>query len=193
LIQGEYQMRKTFHQHITFVCLCCLFFCLGNYLVGETEAKFSSQDKAQSLELSTAFVFPETIKHLEDTAEEIVMSMKKNYQMTLSNTPDESLGELEVQLSKIKANVQELYIQMDNLNTVYEELSLYKNKNQQDTLTYVHEGFQSVESLRNEVLATIDFSKVEAVHSLLEFKIKELEKMTKQVIENDEEVLEGSA
>lgn len=186
-------MGKDFHRDIIFVCLCCLFFYSGNHLVGETEAIFSSQVKNEPIELSAAFVFPSTIKHLEDTAEEIVMNMEKNYQMTLSITPNETLEELQGQLARITANVQELYIQMDNLNTVYEELSLYQNKNQQDTLAYVHEGFQSVESLRNEVLAAIDFSKVEAVHSLLEFKIKELEKMKKKVIENDEEAMEGSA
>jgi hypothetical protein len=172
-------MRRTFIQYILFPCLCCLFFLFGNLLVGETEAIFSSQVKHEPIELSAAFVFPSTIKHLEDTAEEVVMNMEKNYQMTISNTPDETLEELQIQLANITANVQELNIQMDKLNTVYEELSLYKNKNQQDQLAYVHEGFQSVERLRNEVLATIDLSKVEAVHSLFHLKIKELEKNEK--------------
>jgi len=179
-------MRRTFHQYIIFPCLCCLFFLFGNLLVGETEAIFSSQVKHEPIELSVAFVFPSTIKHLEDTAEEIVMNMEKDYQMTLSSTPDGTIEELQTQLANITANGQELYIQMDKLNTVYEELSLYKNKNQEDQLAYVNEGFQAVERLRNEVLATIDLSKVEAVHSLFQLKINEIEKMKKQVIENGE-------
>jgi hypothetical protein len=183
-------MRRTFHQYIIFPCLCCLFFYLGNQLVGETEAKFSIQAKAQPIEVSAAIVFPATIEQLEDTAEENVMSMKENYQSILSTTPVETLEELQVQLSKISANVQELYIQMDNLIAVYEELSLYKNNNQE--LAYVHEGFQSVKGLRNEVLASIDFSKVEAVHSHFLLKIKDLEKTNKQVIDNGEKTLEVS-
>jgi hypothetical protein len=185
-------MGKDFHRDIIFVCLCCLFFYLGNRLVGETEAIFSSQVKHEPIELSAAFVFPSTIKHLEDTAEESVMSIKKNYQMTLSITPNETLEELQGQLARISGNVQELYIQLDKLNTVYEELSLYKNKNQEEHLAYVQEGFQSVESLRNEVLAVIDLTKAEAVHALFQLKISELEKMKRQVIENGEEALDGS-
>ncbi|MEH6991679.1 DUF4047 domain-containing protein [Neobacillus drentensis] len=186
-------MRRTFHQAIIFPCLCCFSFFSGNLLVGETEARFLSQVKAEPLEISAAFVFPSTIKQLEDSAEEIIMGMKETYQTTLSSTPGGTLGELQVQLSKITASGQNLNIQLDNLNRVFEELSFYKNQIQeQDQYEYVHEGFRSVESLRNEVQATIDFSKIEAIRSIVLLKIKELELNNKQVIKNDEKTLEGS-
>lgn len=147
----------------------------------------------EPIEISAAIVFPSTIKQLEDSAEEIVMSMKETYQSTLLVTPGETLEELQVQLSKISASGQELYIQLDNLHRVYEEMSAYKNKIQdKDSFEYVHKGFHTVEGLRNEVQASIDFSKIEALRSIFLLKIEEVEIKNKQVIENGEETLEGS-
>jgi hypothetical protein len=186
-------MRRIFQQNIIFLCLCCLFFYFGNLLVGETEAKFSSQVNEEPFEISAAIVFPSTIKQLEDSAEEIAKSMKETYQTTLSAVPGETLDELQVQLSQITASGQELYIQLDNLHRVYQELSAYKNKIQdKDQFEYVHKGFQTVEDLRNEVQASIDFSKLEAIRTIFLLKIEEVEIKNKQVIENGEETLEGS-
>ncbi|MFP7297140.1 hypothetical protein [Neobacillus niacini] len=170
-------MRKTFHQTIIFPSLCCLFFYTGNLLVGETEAKFSSQVRIEPIEISAAMVFPSTIKQLEGSAEEIVMRMKETYHSTLTAEPGGTLEELQVQLSQITAGIEELYIQMDKLHRIHEEMSVYQNNIQDHgQFEYVDPGFRTVDGLWNEVQASIDFSKLEAIRSMFHLKIIETQK-----------------
>ena len=183
-------MRKAFHKVIMFPCLICIFFYAGMQVVGETEASFSSQVASEPIELSAAIVFPGTIKQLEDRAQELASSMHLIYETIMATTPDVSLQVLYGRLAEIQNIEQKLNLQLAALNTIYDELSSYKNQTLDPavpdlyTYDYVQEGFQAVQSILQEVKGTIDFKQLEIVRSSLKWQIKKLEEKEKSSEKN---------
>lgn len=174
-------MRRTFHKAILLPCLCCMSFYVGSQTVGETEASFSSQISPEPLRLATAFVFPGTIKQLDNRAEEITYQMYEQYEMIVATSPGTSLQTLRDRLAEITAIEQNLHQQFSTLQDMYGELSEYHYQLQDQQTTgiqtfgYVREGFQKADRMLKEVRETIDFQKIEAIRSSVALQIKKLE------------------
>jgi Domain of unknown function (DUF4047) len=178
-------MRKAFHKTIFIPCLCCVSFYSGIQLAGETEATFSSRASPESIEISAAFVFPATIKQLEDRAQEIADSMIDKYEISIAASQDESLKELYERLAEITNTEQELNHRLGALQNVYDELysfhSHVQSQEEKDILTvnYVREGFQNVDRILKEVKGTVDFERIEVVRSSILLQIKDREEKEK--------------
>lgn len=182
-------MRRAFHKTIFIPCLCCVSFYSGIQIVGETEATFSSRASPESIEISAAFVFPATIKQLEDRAQEIADSMIDKYEISIASQ-DESLKELYERLAEITTTEQELNHRLGALQNVYNELYYFhshvQSQEETDILTvdYVREGFQHVDRILKEVQGAVDFERIEVVRSSILLQIKEREKKEKAFQEN---------
>jgi len=181
-------MKRTFNRVVVLPCICCVSFYSGIQIVGETEASFSSQVSSDFITMSAAFVFPSTIKHLEESAQEIAKSMHVNFETIIVASPGASLQALYEKLTEITEIDQELHLQLGALINIYDELSKYTNQIQDQketdiqTFDYVREGFQNVDRILQEVHETIDFQQLEEVRSSITSQINELEE--KASIEN---------
>ncbi|MGM0854741.1 MAG: DUF4047 domain-containing protein [Bacillota bacterium] len=175
-------MRRAFHKTIILPCLCSMAFYVGLHIVGETEASFSSQDTPKPIIISAAFIFPETIKLLEDRAEEIADRMHLEYERINTVPVEGSLQELHVSFTKIRSIEQELHQQVTTLQQINNELSAYRNQTQDKdhTFDYVSEGFWNVENRLMEVRERIDFQKIETILSSITLQIEEREEKSSQ-------------
>ncbi|MEH7013826.1 DUF4047 domain-containing protein [Neobacillus niacini] len=175
-------MRGRIQKNILLPCLCCIAFYGGTQLVGETEAAFSSQVSPDSITVSAAFVFPSTIKQMEDRAQKIENSMDNNFKTIVTASPNASLEELHKKLAEVTAIEQELTRQLGTLHDLFEELSTYNMEIQNQgirnvhTFDYVREGFQQVDRLVKVVHGKIDFSHIEDIRSSILLQIHALEK-----------------
>ncbi|MCP3738423.1 DUF4047 domain-containing protein [Rossellomorea sp. BNER] len=175
-------MRRAFHKTIILPCLCSMAFYVGVHIVGETEASFSSQVAPEPITISAAFIFPETIKLLEDRADEIADRMHRGYERINTVPVEGSLQELHDSFTEIRSIEQELHQQVTTLQQIYNELSAYYNQTQDKdhTFDYVSEGFRNVDNRLMEVRETIDFQKIETILSSIILQIKELEEKASQ-------------
>ncbi|WP_165346995.1 DUF4047 domain-containing protein [Gottfriedia acidiceleris] len=178
-------MRRAFHKVILFPCLCCMSFYVGSQIVGETEALFSSQLSPKPITVAAAFVFPATIEELDKRAEDLENQMQGNYESIMANTPDQSLRKLRIRLTEITTIEHKLYQQSNSLQLVYDEMSSYDNRLQDQKMTgnqtfgYVREGFQKVDRIIKEVQDEIDFQKIADIRSSITLQIKDLEEKEK--------------
>lgn len=174
-------MRRTFHKTILFPCLCCLSFYAGSQIVGETEASFSSQISPEPITVATAFVFPATIEELEKRAEDLANQMHNHYETILINPAEKSIQKLRDRLTEVTTIEQKLHQQLDSLKHVYDEVSSYQNKLQDQkttetkTFSYVSEGLMKVDHILKEVHEEIDFQKIDSIRSSITLQIKDLE------------------
>ncbi|WP_417898042.1 DUF4047 domain-containing protein [Bacillus haimaensis] len=147
--------------------------------MGETEASFSSQEKMDTFEVSTAFVFPAAIQQLENQAEGLADSMCSQYQTILLSSPGESSQESNDRLFEVTIKTQELKSQFDELQSIHFQMLDYINRipNQTDptSFAYVREGFEKIENVMREVQTAIDFSKIADIRAAIEMQINELE------------------
>lgn len=189
-------MRRTFHKTILFPCLCCLSFYAGSQIVGETEASFSSQISPEPITVATAFVFPATIEELEKRAEDLENQMHDHYEMILINPAEKSIQKLRDRLTEVTTIEQKLHQQLDSLKHVYDEVSSYQNKLQDQkttetkTFSYVSEGLQKVDHILKEVHEEIDFQKIDSIRSSITLQIKDLEE--KERVSGGQATLEPS-
>ncbi|WP_180232888.1 DUF4047 domain-containing protein [Bacillus sp. AFS055030] len=178
-------MRRTFHKTILFSSLCCLSFYTGSQIVGETKASFSSQISTKPITVAAAFVFPATIEKLNKQAEILEKQMFGNYELIVVSAPKQSLQKLHDRLTEMTEIEQRLHQQLNSLQLVYDELSSYHNRLQDQkttgnqTFSYVREGFQNVERIKKKVHEEIDFQKISVMHSSVMLQIKELEEKEK--------------
>ncbi|KON85988.1 hypothetical protein AF332_03620 [Sporosarcina globispora] len=175
-------MRRKFHHAIILPSLCCISFYIGIHIVGETEASFTSQVSPEPMEISAAFVFPAIIEQLEGDAEEIANNAASKYEIITNDFHDAVLPELYTRLAEIEECEQELRIQLNQLQSIYNELFAYQRKIQSyeesDTLTfhYVRDGYQHVKRIMEDGQAAIDFQEIETIRSSLQSQINELER-----------------
>ncbi|WP_179865603.1 DUF4047 domain-containing protein [Bacillus sp. AFS017336] len=178
-------MRRAFHKVILFPCLCCMSFYVGSQIVGETEASFSSQISPEPITLAAAFVFPATIEELGKRAEGLKNQMHGNYESIIASTQEQSLQKLRDKLTETTLTEQKLREQSNSLQHVYDEMSSYNKRLQEQrttgnkTYSYVREGFQKVGSIIKEVRDEIDFQKIAAVRSSITLQIMDKEEIEK--------------
>ncbi|WP_176545124.1 DUF4047 domain-containing protein [Bacillus sp. AFS041924] len=178
-------MRRAFHKVILFPSLCCMSFYVGSQLVGETKASFSSQISPKPITVAAAFVFPATIEMLNKRAVDLENQMLGNYELIVANAPEQSLQKLHDRLTEITVIERKLHQQSNSLQLVYDEMSSYHNRLQDQkttgnqTFSYVLEGFQKVERIIKEVQDEIDFQKISDIRSSVTLHIKELEEKEK--------------
>lgn len=183
-------MRGRMHKTILLPWLCCTAFYGGTQLVGETEAAFSSQVSTDSINMSAAFVFPETIKQLEDRAQEIKHTMENNFETIDETIPNNSLEELHKKLAEVTAVEQELIQELGALHDLHEEMSTYylevqkRGRTNVHTFDYVSDGFQQVGGILKVVQATIDLSHIEAIRNSIHLQIQELEEKKEPYMEH---------
>ncbi|WP_163099041.1 DUF4047 domain-containing protein [Peribacillus alkalitolerans] len=182
-------MKAAFHKAIILPCICCISFYTGVQLVGETEASFSRQASLETIEMSAAFVFPSTIKLLENKAKTISISMHNKHESITPISPDASLQELQEKQIAITHIEQDLSHLLKELESIHLELDSYSQKaagNQ--AYDYVHEGYKNVDRLVKEVQATIDMQHLSNILSTISSKIKELEEkaLEKQKTQDEE-------
>ncbi|WP_404445833.1 DUF4047 domain-containing protein [Sutcliffiella horikoshii] len=182
-------MRGRIHRDILLSSLCCMAFYAGTQLVGETEAAFSSRVSPESITVNAAFVFPATIKELENRAHKVSTSMEHNVKTIADPSPHASMEELYRKLDEVTAMKEELTRQLGTLQNLYDEVSLYHMDMQKEevsnahTYDFVRRGFQHIEELLKKVQATVDFSHIEAIHSSILLQIQELEDQEEPSIE----------
>ncbi|PGL72862.1 DUF4047 domain-containing protein [Bacillus sp. AFS055030] len=182
-------MRNSIHKMIILPCLCSISFYVGVKIVGETEASFSTKETLSPVEVSTAFVFPSTIKQLVNESKEIAKTINKEYESIDPPSTDDSLQELKVSEEKIKETDQKVRLQYKALESNVEELSRFNSQiqNQKNAdpkaFDYVSEGYHDVLYISKNVQSTVDFDYIEEVHSLISFQIKQLESETNNVQE----------
>ena len=180
-LRRRVQMKRTFNRVVILPCLCCVSFYSGIQIVGETEASFSSQVSSDPIAMSAAFVFPATIKQLEEYAQEIAKLMHVNFETIIATSPGSSLQGLYERLAEITEIEQELNLQLGTLKNVYDEMSTYNNQIHDQgepdirTFEYVRKGFENTDRILQEVQGTIDFQQLEAVRSTITLQINELE------------------
>ncbi|WP_167555428.1 DUF4047 domain-containing protein [Gottfriedia acidiceleris] len=178
-------MRNSIQKIILFPSLICISFYAGVQIVGVTEASFSSQFSPSPVTISTAIVFPSSIKELENRAKNIADTINKNYKSIISQSSVVSLQELHEKLAGIKENELEIRLQLEALQNIKKELSTsYQQIKSQkgadvQTYTYVSEGYQNVLNIVKEVQSEVDFQKIEAVRSSVSLQINKLEETTK--------------
>ncbi|MGG2025320.1 DUF4047 domain-containing protein [Gottfriedia sp. S16(2024)] len=186
-------MKNSIHKMIIFPCLCCMSFYVGVKITGETEASFSTKETLRPVEVSTAFVFPSTIKQLVYQSQEIAKTINKEYESIDLPSTDVSYQELEISEDKIKETDQKIRLQYKALESNVDELSQFNSQilSQKNTdprtFDYVSEGYHDVLNILKNVQATVDFKYIEKVHSLISFQIKQLESETNNVQKPDGE------
>lgn len=182
-------MRSKIHQTILLPTLCCMAFYVGNGLVGETEAAFSSRVSPEIITMNAAIVFPTTIQELEDRAQEVSKGMEQNMKMIVAPAQNASMEELHKKLDEVTAVEEELIYQLSTLQHLYEEVSFYHMDIQKQevsaahTYDYVREGFQHIEETLKKVQASADFSHIEEIRSSILLQIEELEDQKEPSIE----------
>ena len=174
--------KAAIHKAIILTCLCSMSFYLGLHVIGETEASFSSQVSTKPITISAAIIFPETIKLLEDRADEIADQMHHEYERINTVQAEGSLQVLHDRFTKVESIEKELYQQFTALQQIYNELSDYHNQTNDNghTFDYVSEGLLNVENRLKEVREKIDFQKLEMILSSISVEIKEREDKASQ-------------
>ncbi|WP_404322916.1 DUF4047 domain-containing protein [Cytobacillus firmus] len=178
-------MKKSMSKRIIFPCLCCLSFYAGHLAVGETEALFSSQAELEPITITSAFVFPETIQNLQNQADGIAGSMRKNYKRAMEiswNT--ESQQELQERLHQLAELEEQLKKQMDRLASIADELYAYEQQAKSShtgnpSFAYIHEGYQHADLLLSEVMAEIDIQRIKEAGSAIRQRMNELDEEEK--------------
>ncbi|WP_108670588.1 DUF4047 domain-containing protein [Peribacillus acanthi] len=169
-------MKDAFHKAIILPCICCISFYTGVQLVGETEASFSRQASIDSVEMSAAFVFPSTIKQLENKAQSIAASIYNKYESISPYSPDSSLQELQENQFAIIQTDQDLAHLLNELESVHFELSSHSQQALEiQDYDFVHKGYKNVDSLIKEVRTKIDFQYLATILSSIRSQIKDLE------------------
>lgn len=185
-MQRRVKVKRTIPKVILLPSLCSMSFYIGIHLVGETEASFSSQVSSEPIEIAAAFVFPETIKQLNDHADKIANQMFHDYERLIGVPMDESLKELHNRMNEIRAIEQELRQQFNNLQHVHNELSAYYNEIKTQGAVeirkydFVSDGFRKVDNKLKEVQESIDFQTIETMLSSITLQIEQKQKDTSQ-------------
>ncbi|PGS54458.1 DUF4047 domain-containing protein [Bacillus sp. AFS041924] len=180
-------MRNSIHKMIIFPCLCCISFYVGEKIVGETEASFTTKETLTPIEASTAFVFPSTINQLVYQSQEIAKTINNEYETIDLPSTDVSYQDLKVSEDKIKETDQKIRLLYKTLERNVDELSQFNSQivNQKNTdprtFDYVSKGYNDGLNILKNVQATVDFEYIEEVHSLISSQIKKLESETKNV------------
>lgn len=171
-------MKLGFKKGLNVSSLCCIQIYLAVQIVGQTEASYSSVKSVEPIAISTAFVFPKTIKELEITAVQISNKMQSVYDPIQTLTLSDSIEELSEQLSKMSEIENTLNKELSTLLSIRSELDSYQNRvndqNEIETYQYVTKGFFHVENIINEIKTTIDFEKLNATKAAITSKLNEM-------------------
>lgn len=154
------------------------------HLMGETEASFSSQESTETMTLSAAFVFPTTIKKLEENARYHVREIEKLYRGYQKLNLDEALLLTETLVS-LDQELQRLYRELDGYNQ-----QAIKDP---EAFNYVIQGFGRMDKLVVELDSAERMSQLESyIESLKEESqlepSKQVEEEKREPAESEDEV-----
>jgi hypothetical protein len=174
-------MKGILPKLISLPCLCCIGFYSGTQLIGETEAVFTSHSAPAPLTISAAPIFPDGVQLMEKQARQIAENMIQVY----SRIPDQSDGatieELSGKLSELEVIEQELSAEQEKLDSIYKELLSYLQQSSSErgkSLDYVAKGVRVVDKIKKEGQRSINYQRIEDVHTFIVNQIKELENQT---------------
>ncbi|MGE8204536.1 DUF4047 domain-containing protein [Heyndrickxia sp. NPDC080065] len=174
-------MSRKYHK-VVFPCLCCLSFYLGTQIIGETEASFSSQTSLEKITITTAFVFPSTIKDLKNRAKKTVKQIQQSFEridLTSKNLSIKEIKEKLARISQTKGQIEEFYKIYDELSRYYQQVQKQKDGNH--TFNYVSDGFKNVDMLKRDKKLSSYSRRIEAISVSLREQIEKLEKQETQV------------
>lgn len=174
-------MKLRFKKGLTVPSLCCIQVYLAIQIVGQTEASYSSVKSVEPIAISSAFVFPKTIKDLELAAIQISNNMQSLYDPITTLTLSNSSEQLSEQLSQIVEIENGLKNGISTLISIHSELESYQvrvneqnNDNEVDTYQYVTNGFLHVENIIKDIRTFIHFDKLTALKADIILKLNEL-------------------
>lgn len=163
--------------HIILLCLCCLSFCIGAQLVGQTEASFSNQAK-ETFQIRTAFVFPSTIRDLEQESRRIAQEIQNlnKSPAILTKFSSSQLKEKRKGLLYRKKELEKYFHRLSEIKMKMENFYVQAKKERNiEGYSYVIKSYQKVDKLLAKLHSLSSIEKIEEVLSRLNHQIRNVE------------------
>lgn len=185
-------MRRLFQNILVIPSLLSMTFYSGVLFVGKTEAAFLNKVSPDSIELTAAFVFPETIRQLQQQTEELSNRLQENYQTLVSPLPKATLPELYEKLEEIQQGERELKLGIADLNSIYQEMFQYDTLAKthgasSHTYDFVIEGYKQVRKVVQKVKGKVNWQRLESAESVILQQIRKLEEAQKDSKKDDQD------